>query len=73
MKFAVVILLLFSLTIANPAEKKDAPPDRESVGLGIGHQAPAFRLLDQAGREQSNETLRGPHGTVLLFFRSADW
>jgi hypothetical protein len=44
-----------------------------SVGLEIGQQAPAFALTDQFGHEQSNETLKGSKGTVLLFFRSADW
>jgi cytochrome oxidase Cu insertion factor (SCO1/SenC/PrrC family) len=44
-----------------------------SVGLEIGQRAPAFTLPDQFGHEQSNETLKGSKGTVLLFFRSADW
>ena len=43
------------------------------IGLETGQQAPAFALTDQFGREQSNQTLKGPKGTVLLFFRSADW
>jgi peroxiredoxin len=30
-------------------------------------------LLDQFGQTQTLETLRGPKGTVLLFYRSADW
>src|SRR5205807_1705199 len=32
-----------------------------------------FTLADQFGHEQSNETLKGPKGTIVLFFRSADW
>ena len=44
-----------------------------AVGLEIGQQAPAFTLVDQFGQEHSNATLKGPKGTVLLFFRSADW
>jgi hypothetical protein len=44
-----------------------------SVGLEIGQQAPAFALPDRFGQEHSNETLKGSKGTVLLFFRSADW
>jgi peroxiredoxin len=43
------------------------------MGIGTGEKAPSFRLKDQFGREQSNDTLRGTNGTVLLFFRSADW
>jgi len=44
-----------------------------SVGLEVGQQAPAFALSDQFGHQQSNETLKASKGTVLLFFRSADW
>ena len=43
------------------------------IGLPVGQKAPAFSARDQFGREQNLETLRGPKGTVLLFFRSADW
>jgi hypothetical protein len=44
-----------------------------SIGLQVGSKAPAFTFLDQFDRPQSNETLRGSNGTVILFFRSADW
>jgi hypothetical protein len=43
------------------------------IGLEVGARAPGFALVDQFGHEQSNETLKGTKGTVLLFFRSADW
>jgi hypothetical protein len=44
-----------------------------SIGLEVGQKAPAFSARDQFGEEQTLETLKGPKGTVLLFFRSADW
>lgn len=44
-----------------------------SIGLTVGEKAPAFSARDQFGRTQTLDTLRGPKGTVLLFFRSADW
>jgi peroxiredoxin len=43
------------------------------IGLAIGTRAPAFSLRDQSGRVQTNDTLKGAKGTVLLFVRSADW
>src|ERR1700677_139971 len=43
------------------------------IGLPVGQKAPGFSALDQFGRAQNLETLKGRHGTVLLFFRSADW
>ena len=39
----------------------------------MGQKAPAFSARDQFGQEQTLETLRGTKGTVLLFYRSADW
>ncbi len=44
-----------------------------SIGLAVGQKAPAFSVRDQFGRAQTLETLKGSNGTVLLFFRSADW
>jgi hypothetical protein len=44
-----------------------------AIGLDVGRKAPAFSTRDQFGQLQSLDTLKGPNGTVLLFFRSADW
>jgi hypothetical protein len=44
-----------------------------SIGLEVGQKAPDFSARDQFGKQQTLETLKGPKGTVLLFFRSADW
>ena len=44
-----------------------------SIGLEVGQKAPAFSARDQFGREHNLESLKGPKGTILLFFRSADW
>jgi hypothetical protein len=44
-----------------------------SIGLAVGQKAPAFSARDQFDRVQTLDTLRGTNGTVLLFFRSADW
>lgn len=44
-----------------------------SVGLAVGQKAPRFSLHDQFGHVQTLESLQGSKGTVLLFFRSADW
>lgn len=43
------------------------------IGLAVSRKAPPFTARDQFGQEQSLDTLKGPNGTVLLFFRSADW
>ena len=45
----------------------------KDIGLETGKKAPGFSATDQFGRQQTLDTLKGPKGTVLLFFRSADW
>jgi cytochrome oxidase Cu insertion factor (SCO1/SenC/PrrC family) len=75
MKIAIAILLSFGVLALSSGQEK--PPANGGVGpllgLDIGQSAPAFALTDQFGHEQSNQTLKGSKGTVLLFFRSADW
>ncbi len=44
-----------------------------SIGLSVGQKAPAFSLHDQFGNSQTLDNLKGTNGTVVLFFRSADW
>ncbi len=43
------------------------------TGPAVGSKIPVFEALDQGGRRQTFDTLRGPKGAVLLFYRSADW
>ncbi len=75
MKFVWLVLLAFSLTPvgfaqqSGPAEQSGSP----AIGLPTGEKAPTFSLHDQFGRERTLESLKGSKGTVLLFFRSADW
>ena len=44
-----------------------------SIGLAVGQKAPDFSARDEFGHVQTLESLKGVNGTVLLFFRSADW
>jgi peroxiredoxin len=43
------------------------------AGLRTGEKAPDFSARDQFGKTQTLDTLKGSKGTVLLFYRSADW
>jgi hypothetical protein len=73
MKYGIGIsVILFALAYmqANSASNQKGSP---TIGLQVGQKAPAFAVQDQFGHDQSIETLKGAKGTVLLFFRSADW
>jgi hypothetical protein len=42
-------------------------------GIPVGSKIPAFEAKDQKGRVQTFESIRGPKGAFLVFYRSADW
>jgi len=43
------------------------------TGPAVGQPVPDFSLQDQNGRTQTLKSVSGPKGTMLVFFRSADW
>jgi len=43
------------------------------TGPRVGSKIPPFEAVDQYGKRQTFESLRGPKGLALLFVRSADW
>jgi len=74
MKFVAAMLFCIGFLASASAQENSATRNvSAAIGLPVGQKAPAFAAHDQFGHEQSNETLKGSHGTVLLFFRSADW
>jgi len=65
----VSLTALMMVVLAMPTEAP-APFD---PGPRVGEPVPKFEARDQDGRLRTFETLTGPKGLVLLFFRSADW
>jgi hypothetical protein len=62
------------IAIGGASERSLAAPAKPpAIGIETGQKAPAFSSADQFGHQQSLESLKGSGGTVLLFFRSADW
>lgn len=47
--------------------------DVNTLGPQPGQQAPAFSLPGHDGKTYSLSSAAGPKGTMLVFFRSADW
>ena len=49
------------------------PPKSAATGPAVGSRAPDFTAINTDGRAQSLQSLLGPKGALLVFFRSADW
>jgi hypothetical protein len=76
-----IALAILAVGVASITYAQESSPSRPGIvpsiglpiGLEVGQRVPTFAARDQFGHEQSNATLKGSKGTLLLFFRSADW
>ena len=66
------VVSTFPGTLANPEAALSAP-DQIATGPDVGQAIPPFDALDQNGQRQTFETIRGPRGALIVFYRSADW
>lgn len=55
------------------AAQEPAAVDTSKIGPKVGSTAPEFEGRDQNGIARSLKGAAGPNGTMLVFFRSADW
>ena len=77
---AAVLLLAGVVAAATPsaAQTPGAGPaidriDVQRLGPQVGQKVPDFSLKDQHGVVQTLQSIMGPKGAMLVFFRSADW
>ncbi len=76
LRFAFLAALLACVcTAADRPRLRQVPAVDQNVKTGpaVGARIPEFAAVDQNGKRQTFESLRGPHGLALLFVRSADW
>ena len=66
------MLVATGLLAVAAAQQREAV-DVEKLGPQVGAKVPSFSLTDQAGRSQTLQSVMGPKGAILVFFRSADW
>jgi hypothetical protein len=68
-------IVLFTAVLAVAGLAGQAPPavDTSKVGPQVGAVVPAFSGTDQFGKPHTLQSSYGPKGTMLVFFRSADW
>jgi len=64
-------MLLASVVVCglNAAQQVDVA----TLGPQVGQKALDFSLPGQDGKTYSLASVAGPKGTMLVFFRSADW
>lgn len=68
------VTLIAGMVTAAP----QSPPARQRIdvsklGPQVGERVPDFTLKDQNGKSQTLQSIMGPKGAMLVFFRSADW
>jgi hypothetical protein len=61
-----VAIVALPLTLA-------AQPRTDQVGPQVGTAVPAFEGVDQFGRSHTLQSVLGPNGAMIVFYRSADW
>jgi hypothetical protein len=76
-KFTIAGLVCLCAGVAagaqTPAPSPAPPVDVTRLGPPVGANALDVRLPDQHGAIQTLASVAGPKGTMLVFFRSADW
>ena len=64
-----VVLIAGLLAQAPPRPKIDV----SRLGPQVGERVPDFSLKDPDGKTWTLQSIMGPKGAMLVFFRSADW
>ncbi len=76
LKSTTVFLILCFIAARFLAQPQEQPFDANAnlkTGPEVGQTIPAFSAMDQTGRIQNFDSLKGPKGLVLFFNRSVDW
>jgi hypothetical protein len=65
-------IVMAALVVA-ASSAQDVQVDIDSHGPQVGSSVPPFSGVDQFERRHSLDSVAGPEGAMLVFFRSADW
>ncbi|MGD9796145.1 MAG: peroxiredoxin family protein, partial [Acidimicrobiia bacterium] len=79
--FAWLIVIIALLGLSDRPAKlsaQGAPAPRTKIdvsklGPQVGQTVPDFSLTDQSGKTWTRQSIMGPKGAMLVFYRSADW
>lgn len=61
------------LAIGCEVSESRATIDIDELGPQVGERVADFTLPDQHGSLVSLDSILGPNGAILMFYRSADW
>ena len=67
------LLAALAVTVSVLAGQAPAAVDTSKIGPQVGAVVPAFTGVDQFGKSHTLASTYGAKGTMLVFFRSADW
>ena len=70
---AASLMALLCWTIGAAAQAPATPVDTSTIGPQVGARVPPLAGVDQFERAQTLDSISGPKGAMLVFFRSADW
>ena len=69
----VLMLASFPLSAQIEFDRSDPMDDKMKTGISVGEKIPFFEAVDQNGRKWNFDSIKGPEGAFILFYRSADW
>src|SRR5205807_3234907 len=73
---SVIALGAAAMIVQRPAMAQSQPRqkiDVSKLGPQVGERVPDFSLKDQNGKIWTLQSIMGPKGAMLVFYRSADW
>jgi len=72
-RFTLALLIACQITKAAVQSQVPQKIDLSKLGPQVGDRVPDFSLKDQNGKTWDLQSIMGPKGALLVFFRSADW
>ncbi|HXD19421.1 MAG TPA: redoxin domain-containing protein [Vicinamibacterales bacterium] len=73
MRACVLGILVAALATISPAAQQVRKVDVSKLGPRVGATVPDFSLPDQHGKTRTLQSVMGPKGAMIVFYRSADW
>jgi hypothetical protein len=73
MSWSAITLVAGLVAAAPQSPPARKPIDVSKLGPRVGERVPDFSLKDQNGKSWTLQSILGPKGAMLVFFRSADW